>query len=45
MWKVDGVTDDVVDRLVSNTRDVENSSDVFGLDLDLEGINPLPGID
>jgi hypothetical protein len=35
MWELD-VTDDVADRLVTNTGDVEISSDMSDLDLDLE---------
>jgi hypothetical protein len=41
---ISGLTDIVVDQLCVNARDDKTSSNLFNSDFDVEGINPLPGI-
>jgi hypothetical protein len=49
MWELDGLADNVVDRLVINKGDAEISSDEEPLcsdtDSDMEDIHPLPNSD
>jgi hypothetical protein len=49
MWELDGLADNVVDRLVINIGDAETSSDEVPLcsdtDSDMEDIHPLPDSD